>query len=68
MECPNCAGPSHRVLQTRQETSESTIRHRICRSCGHEFYTVEVDLPPGSVKNRHDGLGRVDGFKRITFS
>jgi transcriptional regulator NrdR family protein len=68
MNCPSCDTDKHRVLQTRQETSESTIRHRICRNCGHEFYTVEVDLPAGAVKNKHEGLARTDGFKRITFS
>lgn len=68
MNCPNCDNGHHRVLQTRRETSESTIRHRICRACGHEFYTLEVDLPREAVKNTHKGLIRTDGWKRIQFS
>jgi transcriptional regulator NrdR family protein len=68
MDCPKCASPNHRVLQTRQESTESTIRHRICRGCGHEFFTVEVDLPPGAVTQGKANIRRKEGFRRITFS
>ena len=69
MECPKCGSPQLRVLRTKQETGESTVRQRICRGCGHVFFTVEVDLPDGAVAQVADGgLERRPGFRRVAFS
>lgn len=65
MLCPACAGPKIRCLQTRQESAEATIRQRICRDCGHEWFTLEVDLPPGAVSWKGGYLARKEGYKHF---
>lgn len=67
MNCPRCAENQSRVLQTRQETPESTIRQRICRCCGQQWFTLEVELPEGSVKWLGSSLSRKEGFQHIKF-
>ena len=67
MNCPACAHDKHRVLQTRRESPETTIRQRICRECGHAWFTLEIDMPPESVAWVHSGLIRRDGYKHIKF-
>jgi transcriptional regulator NrdR family protein len=67
MFCPVCATAKIRVLQTRKEGAEATIRQRICRECGHEWFTLEVDLPPGSVSWHGGTLARKEGYKHHKF-
>jgi len=81
MHCPCCDTEANRqncrVTQSRNDTIESKIRQRKCLSCGHKWWTCEVDLPPGSVRyvqfeddedNLYNGPIRLTGFKRVTFS
>ena len=67
MLCPNCDSKYDRVINTRQEGPETTIRQRLCLGCAHTFYTVEVHLPPLSVRWTNKTLERVDGYKGIRF-
>lgn len=68
MNCPSCANEQHRVLQTRRETPSSTLRQRICKGCGHVFWTVELALPPAAVIDSCGGTRRADGYTNTTFS
>ena len=81
MLCPNCGEPIRRglnkVIQARNDTSESKIRQRRCLACDHKFWTCETDLPPGAIKwlpsenpdtNSFSVPRRVAGFRRITYS
>lgn len=65
MDCPACNNRSTRVLQTRRESPDSTIRQRICRSCGQEWFTLEIELPENSVIWGNGILARKEGYKRI---
>lgn len=67
MLCPNCDNKYHRVMNTRQEGPETTIRQRLCLTCSHTFHTVEVQLPPGSVCWTAKIMKRVEGFRGIRF-
>ena len=65
MDCPACNNRSTRVLQTRRESPDSTIRQRICRNCGEEWFTLEIELPKNSVVWGNGILARKEGYKRI---
>lgn len=67
MNCPNCDNRYHRVINTRQEGEETTIRQRLCLGCAHTFHTVEVHLPPESVCWKNKVMQRLDGFRGIRF-
>ena len=67
MLCPNCDSKYDRVINTRQEGPETTIRQRLCLGCAHTFHTVEVHLRPLSVRWTNKTLERVDGYKGIRF-
>lgn len=67
MNCPSCGSKYHRVMNTRQEGPESTIRQRICRDCAHCFYTLETDLPQGSVAWKNKSMQRVEGYQHVRF-
>lgn len=68
MNCPSCGHERHRVMNTRQEGPETTIRQRICQGCAHIFYTLEIDMPEGSVKWNGNCLHRREGYKHVRFS
>ena len=67
MLCPNCDSKYDRVINTRQEGPETTIRQRLCLGCAHTFHTVEVHLPPLSVRWTNKTLERVEGYRGIRF-
>jgi transcriptional regulator NrdR family protein len=54
MNCPNCdaafKGGVGKVIQSHGDTVESHIRQRRCKACNHKIWTIEVELPPASVK------------------
>ena len=54
MNCPNCDAAFKRgvgkVIQSHGDTVESHIRQRRCKACSHKIWTIEVELPPASVK------------------
>jgi transcriptional regulator NrdR family protein len=42
MICPKCGGET-RITETRHENENRTeLRRRICKNCGHQFRTHEV--------------------------
>jgi transcriptional regulator NrdR family protein len=67
MNCPQCDSKNKRVINTRQEGPETTIRQLICIDCAHTFHTVEVHLPPLSVRWKNKVMERVEGYKGIRF-
>lgn len=67
MNCPRCGEDKSRVLQTRRESPETTIRQRICKSCGQDWFTLELEMPEGSVSWAHSSLIRKEGFKHVKF-
>ena len=54
MHCPNCdctgIKGTVKVLKTRRDTIETVLRRRECQQCKHRWWTVEVELPPDSIK------------------
>jgi len=58
MHCPHCdcvgIKGAIRVLKTRGDTVETILRNRECQLCKHRWWTVEVELPPNSVKWEYD--------------
>ena len=79
MHCAKCGTPAtkgnNKITMARVDTCESRIRYRRC-NCGHGWYTVEVELPPNSVKwvqadiedATYSVAKRIPGALRITFS
>lgn len=44
MLCPKCKNATA-VCDTRFDDKENEIfRRRVCKECGHDFYTVEFDI------------------------
>jgi transcriptional regulator NrdR family protein len=51
-----------KVLKTRRDTVETVLRLRECQPCKHRWWTVEVELPPSSVKWVYDSDPDRDNF------
>lgn len=43
MNCPKCGSERLRIVDTKSD-SESTIRTRVCKSCGYRYKTIEYEL------------------------
>lgn len=43
MNCPKCGSERIRVVDTKSDR-ESTIRTRVCKSCGYRYKTIEYEL------------------------
>ena len=44
MLCPKCKSATA-VCDTRFDVKENEVfRRRICKECGHDFYTIEFDV------------------------
>lgn len=74
MRCAKCDARNWRVVLTRHDTCESTMRLRKCQDCGYSTYTVEVELPDDAwawlshePNDKNQDLSRLDGYKRIRF-
>lgn len=71
MDCARCAHPKSRVLQTRREQPDTIIRQRICPTCGHSWFTLELKMPDKSVrcvkKDGSTGLARNEGYQHVRF-
>jgi transcriptional regulator NrdR family protein len=79
MHCPICDTPAskgnNKILMARIDTCESRLRQRKC-NCGHRWWTLEVELPPHSVKWAQADIEdatysvpkRKKGALRVTFS
>lgn len=63
MQCPKCAHPDTKVLDTRLGKGNVSIRRRRqCLDCGHRFTTIEEILREGLVVTKRDG--RREDFDR----
>jgi hypothetical protein len=57
MNCPECSSKNNRTPITNGHLADEVIRKRICQSCGHAWFTVEVTVPRHTIgwSNRHQG-------------
>ena len=67
MNCPSCGSPDVRVYKTQRDTESSIMRNRACPNCGHRWYTIEVQLPPGGAMWVDRKLKRPRGFRSVVF-
>lgn len=70
MRCAQCDYKRLHVERTSVDTAESIIRQRYCPNCGYKVFTVEVELPPNTVKHQHgaEKMKRLPGAQRVHFS
>jgi transcriptional regulator NrdR family protein len=48
VKCPRCGHRQDRVVQTRPQRRDGSIRrHRVCLACGAAFTTHERTIDPG---------------------
>ncbi|MGF1665450.1 MAG: transcriptional regulator NrdR [Acidimicrobiia bacterium] len=60
MQCPQCAHPDSRVIDSRPAESGTSIRRRrVCESCAYRFSTYERAVPTLTVLKRS---GRTEPF------
>ncbi len=45
-ECPECGAYLTRVVCTKKDDKELTVRRRQCLMCTHRFYTTQELAPP----------------------
>jgi hypothetical protein len=45
MVCPECSSNDHRVPVTNGRLTDQIVRKRVCKDCGHVWFTVEVIVP-----------------------
>lgn len=56
MICPYCDGKT-KVVDSR-ETGWRTRRKRVCLSCGHDFYTIEILRDMNEPRRKHKKKGK----------
>jgi len=49
MNCPQCSSNDHRVPVTNGQMADQIVRKRVCKDCGHIWFTVEVIVPKYAV-------------------
>lgn len=60
MQCPQCAHPASRVIDSRPAENGMAIRRRrVCEDCSHRFSTYERVVPALKVLKRS---GRIEAF------
>lgn len=67
MKCTRCGSKRLRVVNTRQDTDQSTIRQKICQGCGLVQMTVEVPIPTDAVKWKGKSMVRIEGYQNVEF-
>lgn len=67
MKCTRCGSKRLRVVNTRQDTDQTTLRQKICQGCGLVQMTVEVPIPLDAVKWKGKSLIRTDDYQRWDF-
>jgi transcriptional regulator NrdR family protein len=50
MQCPECGSSRLSVYRSCHDTVETVTRQRMCLSCEHKFFTVELELPVNAIK------------------
>jgi len=70
MRCPNCDHERLRVERTCADTAESILRQRCCPECNHKVFTIEVEVPDGTVQHQRGTakMKRLPGALRVKFS
>ena len=63
MRCPKCGAQDQKVPDTNSSDDQKTIRRRICKECGHAFFTVEVIVPDDSITWRRTVMKNSDRKK-----
>ena len=56
MICPQCSHNDHRATSTNSKLADQIVRRRVCQSCGHAWFTVEVPVPNYAVGWSHGHL------------
>lgn len=49
MNCPNCSSKNHRTPVTNGSLPDEVVRKRVCGSCGHVWFTVEMAVPEHAI-------------------
>lgn len=49
MKCPSCRDSRVRAVITNGLINDQIVRKRACESCGHSWFTVEVQVPSYAV-------------------
>ena len=44
MVCPKCGGKTHVRDNSGNKDTNENYRQRVCKECGHRFYTVEFEV------------------------
>ena len=44
MLCPKCGGKTHICDNVSDTETNENYRQRVCKECGHKFYTVEFEV------------------------
>ena len=52
MTCPVCGGKNY-VVDSRSDV-DAVYRKRICKECGHEFFTVEFETESTAGREAED--------------
>ena len=49
MQCPKCSHSRHRAAITNSRVLDQVVRKRVCEECGHQWFTVEAEVPSYAV-------------------
>jgi hypothetical protein len=55
MNCPECGSKNNRTPVTNGHLPHEVVRKRVCGSCGHAWFTVEMAVPDYAIgwSDRH---------------
>ena len=55
MNCPECGSKNNRTPVTNGHLPDEVVRKRVCRSCDHSWFTVEMAVPVHAIgwSDRH---------------
>jgi len=57
MKCPCCGSRAYRAVITNNLIDSQTVRKRRCQSCGHVWFTVELEVSRDAIgwSHQHEG-------------
>ena len=55
MNCPECGSKENRTPITNGHLPDEVVRKRVCKVCGHAWFTVEMTVPEYAIgwSDRH---------------
>ena len=55
MNCPECGSKENRTPITNGHLPDEVVRKRVCKACGHAWFTVEMTVPEYAIgwSDRH---------------